>query len=101
MSNTGQFVAFSSLSAKLTATNTNGIVENVYVRNLCTGISSGCTPSTAIVSVSSTGVAGNAGSLNPVLTGTAHELVFLSAASNLVNNDLNGFPDVFFAITTF
>lgn len=100
MGNTAQFVAFSSLATNLTATSTNGF-EDVYVRNTCNGLSSGCTPSTAIVSVSSTGVAGNAGSLNPVLTGTAHEIVFFSAASNLVNNDLNGFPDVFFAITTF
>lgn len=97
---TSQFIAFSSLASNLTATSTNG-VESVYVRNTCNGFSTGCTQKTALVSVSSTGLPGNAQSLNPVLTGTAHEIVFFSAASNLVNNDLNGFPDVFLAITTF
>lgn len=100
MGNTPQFVAFSSLASNLVTTNTNGI-ENVYVRNTCTGFSTGCTPGTALVSVSVTGVAGNGASLNPVLTSTAHEVAFFSAASNLVNNDLNGFPDVFLTLTTF
>ena len=100
MGNTAQFVAYSSLATNLTNASTNGI-ENVYVRNTCNGFSSGCTQGTAIVSVSATGVPGNSQSLNPVLTATAHEIAFYSAASNLVNNDLNGFPDVFLSITTF
>jgi hypothetical protein len=100
MGNTAQFVAFSSLASNLVATTTNG-QEQVYVRNTCSGFSTGCTPSTALVSVSSTGTLGNGSSLNPVLTSTAHEIAFFSAASNLVNDDLNGFSDVFLAITTF
>jgi hypothetical protein len=100
MGNTAQYVAFSSLASNLVATNTNGI-ENVYVRNTCNGFTTGCTQSTVLVSASSTGVPGNGASLNPVLTNTAHEIAFFSAASNLVNNDLNGFPDVFLAITSF
>ncbi|HEV2299217.1 MAG TPA: hypothetical protein VGR72_11950 [Candidatus Acidoferrales bacterium] len=99
MGNTAQFVAFSSLASNLVATSTSG--EQVYVRNTCNGFSTGCTASTALVSVSSTGLSGNGQSLNPVLTGTGHEVAFFSAASNLVNNDLNGFPDVFLTITTF
>ncbi|HKW88190.1 MAG TPA: hypothetical protein VJN21_05485 [Candidatus Acidoferrales bacterium] len=100
MGNTAQFVAFSSLATNLVPATTNGI-ENVYVRNTCNGFSTGCTQSTALVSESSTGLPGNGQSLNPLLTGLGHEVVFFSAASNLVNNDLNGFADVFLAVTTF
>lgn len=100
MGSTAQFVAFSSLATNLATTNTNGI-ENAYVRDTCNGLGAGCMQKTALVSVSSTGLAGNAQSLNPVLTAQGHVVAYFSAASNIVNNDLNGFPDVFLGITTF
>lgn len=96
---TGQFVAFASLASNLIATNVGGL-ENVYTRNTCLEISS-CKVSTALVSHSALGTPGNGASLVPVISGAGHIVAFYSAASNLVNNDLNGFPDIFLGITTF
>jgi hypothetical protein len=51
--------------------------------------------------MSATKTPGNGASLNAVISGTGHVVSFYSAAGNLVNNDLNGFPDIFLAATTF
>ena len=99
--NTGQFVVFASQANNLSTASLNGL-ENIYVRNTCiNAAASGCTASTALVSVSATKTPGNGVSLNPVISGTGHIISFFSAASNLVNNDLNGFPDIFLAVSTF
>lgn len=99
--NTGQFIAFASQATNLSTASLNGL-ENVYVRNTCANAAaSGCTTSTALVSVSATKTPGTGASLNPVISGTGHIVSFFSAASNLVNNDLNGFPDIFLAVSTF
>lgn len=100
LGNTGALVAFSSLAGNLVSTNVGGL-ENVYVRNSClTGFSS-CQTTTALVSLSALGAAGNALSLNPVISGAGHVVAFYSAAGNLVNNDLNGFPDILLGASTF
>ena len=98
--NSGQFVAFASQASNLSTATLNGL-ENIYVYNTCINGASGCKPSTALVSVSATKTPGNGASLNPVISGTGHAVSFYSAAGNLVNNDLNGFPDIFLAATTF
>lgn len=98
--NSGQFVAFASQASNLSTATLNGL-ENIYVYNTCINGVSGCKPSTVLVSVSATKTAGNGASLNPVISGTGHIVSFYSPASNLVNNDLNGFPDIFLAATTF
>lgn len=96
----GQLVAFASLATNLVLTNVGGL-ENVYVRRSCfTGLSS-CQTGTALVSISALGVAANALSLNPVISGAGHVVAFYSGASNLVNNDFNGFPDIFLGVSTF
>ncbi|HEV2289349.1 MAG TPA: hypothetical protein VGR81_10390 [Candidatus Acidoferrales bacterium] len=100
LGSTGQFVAYASLATNLTATPTNGF-ENIYVRNTCIQGLNGCAPSTAISSVSAIHAAGNGASLAPVINGPGHVVVFYSAASNLVLNDLNAYPDIFLGITTF
>lgn len=100
LGSTGQLVAFASLASNLVSTNVGGL-ENVYVRKSClTGLSS-CQTGTALVSISALGVAANGLSQNPVISGAGHVVAFYSAAGNLVNNDLNGFPDVFLGVTTF
>ena len=100
LGNTGQLVAFASLASNLVSTNVGGL-ENIYVRRSCvTGLSS-CQKGTALVSISALGVAANGLSQNPVISGAGHVVAFYSAASNLVNNDLNGFPDVFLGVSTF
>lgn len=98
--NTGQFVAFASQASNLVATNVNGL-ENVYVRNGCLGQGSACTVSTALVSISALLVTANGASVNPVISSNGAIVAFYSVASNLVNNDLNGFPDIFLAFSTF
>jgi len=98
--NSGQFVAFASQASNLSTATLNGL-ENIYVYNTCINGASGCKPSTVLVSVSATKTAGNGASLNPAISATGHVVSFFSAAGNLVNNDLNGFPDIFLAATTF
>lgn len=100
LGNIGQFVAFASQASNLSTANLNGL-ENIYVRNTCIAGLSSCKVSTALVSVSASKVPGNGPSLNPAISGTGHVVAFYSSASNLVNNDLNGFPDIFFGISTF
>lgn len=100
LGNTGQLVAFASLATNLVTVNTNGL-ENVYVRNSCVSGLSSCKVATAMVSRSALGAAGNGASLNPVISGAGHIVAFYSSASNLVNNDLNGFPDIFQDVSTF
>ena len=100
LGNNGQLVAFASLASNLVSTNVGGL-ENVYVRKSClTGLSS-CQTGTALVSISALGVAANALSLNPIISGAGHVVAFYSGASNLANNDLNGFPDIFLGVSTF
>ncbi|MHB8753920.1 MAG: IPT/TIG domain-containing protein [Candidatus Acidiferrales bacterium] len=96
----GRFVAFASLASNLSTANLNGL-ENIYAHDTCLSAPNGCLPSTALVSVSATKTPGNGASLNPVISGTGHVISFFSAASNLVNNDLNGFPDIFLVGSTF
>lgn len=101
LGSTGQYVAFASLASNLVGANVAGL-ENVYVRNSCVGQpSTSCKTGTALVSVSATGVAGNGASANPVLNGNGLILAFFSSASNLVNGDFNGDPDVFLGFSTF
>jgi hypothetical protein len=98
--NTGQYVAFASQASNLVSTNVNGF-ENIYVRNSCLGQSSSCTATSALVSISAVQVAANGASATPVINGNGTIVAFYSAASNLVNNDLNAFPDIFLAFSTF
>lgn len=101
VSSTGQYVAFASLASNLVTTNVGGL-ENVYVRNSCVEQASTCVQSTVLISQSATDVPGNGASLNPVINSEGGTIVaFYSAASNLVANDVNGFPDIFLAFSTF
>lgn len=100
MGNTGQYVGFASQASNLVSANVNGL-ENVYVRNSCLGQSSSCKASSALVSISAVQVTANGASANPVINSNGTIVAFYSAASNLVNNDLNGFPDIFLAFSTF
>lgn len=87
----GRLVAFATEATNLVPNDTNG-VSDVFLRNLQTG-------ETTRVSVASDGTEGNGESI-PLSSGlaisTEGQLVaFASAASNLVPNDTNGFPDIF------
>lgn len=99
ISNSGQYIAFDSLASNLVTADLNGL-QNVFVRNSCAGVSS-CTASTVLVSVSASGAQGNGASQKPAISGDGHFVQFISAATDLVGNDLNGLPDIFLAVTTF
>jgi Tol biopolymer transport system component len=83
----GRYVAFESFASNLVPGDTNGR-EDVFVRDRQTG-------TTTLVSVSSTGVQGNAASLIPSISADGQHVVFESKASNLVSGDADGCRDVF------
>ena len=83
----GRFLAFHSSATNLIAGDTNAAWD-VFVRDLTTGV-------TERASVNSSGVAGNAGSVEPVLSADGRFVAFHSAATNLVSGDINAVEDVF------
>jgi hypothetical protein len=84
----GRFVAFSSDADNLVTSDSNEI-RDVFVHDRQTG-------QTELVSLSSTGQSGNAGSYNPSINNNSGRWVtFVSQATNLVAGDTNTFADVF------
>ncbi|WP_175517776.1 cadherin domain-containing protein [Planctomicrobium piriforme] len=87
MSDDGRYVAYLSLASNLVANDFNG-KGDVFVHDLVTG-------ETRLVSLSSTGTAGNAESSAPSLSADGRFISFRSDANNLVPDDTNLAPDVF------
>lgn len=95
LSGDGRFFTFSSTATNLISTPTGGIQE-IFLRDTCTGVSSGCTPATTLVSVATDGMTpGNALSEHPHLSSTGEFVAFASDATNLVTTDTNSLEDVF------
>lgn len=88
----GRVVAFVSRASNLVAQDSNGFIDDVFVRDRATG-------TTELVSVSSEGLQGNdrSGGTNSTVAISAdgRYVVFVSLASNLVPGDTNGLGDVF------
>ena len=106
MSADGRFVAFSSLSSNLVPGDTEpaGGFKDIFVRDTCFGVTSGCVPSTVRTSVTNTPnpeTQANDISDYPAISGDGHYVVFLSAATNLVPGGTNGHQMVFLAKTGF
>src|SRR5467141_1230857 len=59
-------------------------VNQILLKDTCVGVSSGCSVSTQVVSVTADGTAGNADSHNAVVTPDGRYVAFSSAATNLV-----------------
>lgn len=97
----GRYVAFGSGATNLIPGGTTGGVGNVFVRDTCSGVTSGCVPGTTLASASSSGTQGNTTSGLPAISGVGRFIVFLSYATNLVSNDTNGQPDFFVRDTCF
>src|SRR5204863_8802224 len=87
MSADGRYVAFSSYATDLVPGKTNG-VGDVYMRDRETG-------QTSRVSVSSSGARSNNGSSYPSMSADGRCVAFASPSTNLVEDDTNGFWDVF------
>jgi Tol biopolymer transport system component len=83
----GRFVVFISDATTLVAGDTNG-ASDVFLRDRAT-------QTTEVVSVSSAGTLGNAGSFDPAMSADGRIVVFASGASNLVPGDTNSITDVF------
>ena len=88
ISDDGRYVAFASRATNLVAPPTSRAFEQIYVADWRT-------QSVQLASVNDQGVAGNAISFLPDLTGDGGQVAFKSEAFNLVPNDTNGEPDVF------
>ena len=84
----GRFVAFYSGATNLVGSDTNGILADVFLRDLVAG-------TTALVSSDVSGVQGNGPSLLPRLSPDGRYLAYESSATNLVGGDTNGRMDVF------
>ena len=89
MTSDGRFVAFDSIATNLTPDDSFPACarEDVFVRDTCFGITSGCVPSTVRVSVANTpnpGISANAVSGYPAISADGHYVVFISSATNLL-----------------
>ena len=83
----GRFVSFLSNATDLVAADDSNVTFDVFVRDLKTG-------TTTLASVNSAGTRSGGGTA-PVISADGRFVAFLSDASNLVANDINGATDVF------
>ena len=81
-SNTGQFVAFASVSHNLVLSDTNPSTD-VYLQNTCLGVAS-CTPLTSVISLGPNGNPANGSSSEPTINVGGDTAAFTSLATNLV-----------------
>jgi trimeric autotransporter adhesin len=89
ISTDGRFVAFLSSARNLVAGDTNGVAD-VFVRDTCAGASSGCTPSTQLVSVATNGAQANGGSTSATIGASGRYVTFESDATNLGSSSSSG-----------
>jgi Ca2+-binding RTX toxin-like protein len=88
LSDDGNRASFVSSASNLVATDTNGAVTDVFVRDIAGG-------TTTLVSVSTGGTSGNGGSFGASISGNGRYVVFESNATDLVAGDTNGATDIF------
>lgn len=82
VSTNGRYVAFLSSATNLVTTDTNGVVD-AFVRDTCAGVTSGCTPSTQLVSVTTAGIQANGQTTSATIDTTGRYITFESVATNL------------------
>lgn len=87
LSSDGSLIGFGSVATNLVAGDSNG-AEDTFVHNTITGI-------TTRVSVSSSGLQGNANSSYGIVSGSGEYVAFDSDSSNLDPNDLDGMKDMY------
>jgi hypothetical protein len=88
LSDDGNRASFVSSASNLTATDSNGAVTDVFVRDIAAG-------TTTLVSASTGGGSGNGQSFGASISGNGRYVVFESSASDLVAGDTNGVSDIF------
>lgn len=90
----GLSVAFRSHATNLVTGDSNGFAD-VFVRRLALGTTTRVSMTQAGGQAAGTSASGAAGSFVPRLSEDGRYVAFVSHATNLVNGDTNGFPDVF------
>jgi len=89
LSSDGRFVVFVSHARNLVTNDDLSPYLNVFMRDLAAS-------NTVLLSVNGTGFGGgNADAHSPAISSNGQFVAFVSAASNLVNNDTNDAPDIF------
>jgi Tol biopolymer transport system component len=98
VSATGRWVAFSSRATNLIRRDTNDSID-IFVRDRDPDgdgrLDAGGAVVTTRMSVSSSGAQSNGDSIWPAMSTDGRFVAFVSSASNLVQGDANGLPDVF------
>ncbi len=80
----GRFVAFQSAATNLVSGPASGF-QDIYLRDTCLGSAPpGCTPGTARISVTSTGLPTNGHSRNSAISAAGRFVVFDSSATNIL-----------------
>ena len=106
ISGNGRFIAYASLASNLVPGDTFAIDgwKDIFIRDTCFGVATGCTPSTVRVSVSNaTSFAQQSNGINdyPQISADGHYVVFLSASTNYLASGGNGYTMVYLAKTGF
>lgn len=106
ISATGRYIAFASLASNLVPGDTfaPNSWKDIFVRDTCFGVTTGCTPSTVRVSVSNWSyLAQQSNAINdyPRISADGHYVVFLSASTNYLSSSSNGNSMVYLAKTGF
>lgn len=86
ISSGGRFVVFDSGATNIVSGDANGWVD-VFERDTCYGAPSGCTPASALVSVSTAGTQGNSLSDYESTDAIGRFVIFESYSTNLVPNE--------------
>ncbi len=84
----GRYVAFQSDSTNLVPGPATGLTE-IFVRDTCVGVPSGCTPTTTRVSVAYNGALPDGNSRSPTISANGRYVAFDSSATNLTPNSTN------------
>lgn len=90
-SNGGRYVTFLSLATNLVPGGLSAGVTRVYLRDMCTGAPTGCTPTTTLIAVAGDDTFIDA----PSISADGRYVAFSSTASDLVPGDTNAAQDVF------
>ena len=88
MSSDGRYLVYASAATNTVAQDTNGFTRDVFIVDRQAN-------TTTLVSAGKGGAQTDGSSFMPVISGDGSTVAFVSYATNLVDNDLNGQPDVF------
>ena len=99
VSSGGRYVSFVSGAKNLVSTTTNANNPDLFLRDTCLGVPTGCSPTTSQEDVSTAGIPANGGAIdissNPPISSDGRFLAFSTLAQNLVSQNVNGHGDVY------